>query len=168
MSPTLDLTGNGWGPVLVASGVAILVALAGGILTDTGAWYRSLRRPSWKPPDWAFGPVWTVIFTLTATSAVLAWNADAGWGSRAALLAAYAINAVLNVAWSGLFFTLRRPDWALVELVLLWLSIVGLILVTAPLSITAALLLVPYLAWVGTAGFLNRAIVRLNGPFRSA
>lgn len=168
MSPTLDLTGNGWGPVLVASGVAILVALAGGILTDTGAWYRSLRRPSWKPPDWAFGPVWTVIFALTATSAVLAWNADAAWGSRATLLAAYAINAVLNVAWSGLFFTLRRPDWALVELVLLWLSIVGLILVTAPLSITAALLLVPYLAWVGTAGFLNRAIVRLNGPFRSA
>ena len=147
---------------------AILVALAGGILTDTGAWYRSLRRPSWKPPDWAFGPVWTVIFALTATSAVLAWNADAEWGSRAALLAAYAINAVLNVAWSGLFFTLRRPDWAFVEVLFLWLSIAVLIIVTGRVHGMAALLLLPYLLWVGIAACLNRAIVRLNGPFRSA
>ncbi len=159
---------GGWGPVLVAGGVAFLVALAGGLLTTTGPWYQALRRPAWNPPDWAFGPVWTVIFTLTVVSAVLAWKADEDGVARAALLAAYAINAALNIAWSGLFFRLRRPDWALVEVVFLWLSIAVLILVTARASGIAALLLLPYLTWVGIAAILNRAIVRLNGPFRSA
>ena len=161
-------TMGGWGPALVAAGAAFLVALAGGLLTTTGPWYQALRRPAWKPPDWAFGPVWTTIFTLTAVSAVLAWNADPSWGARAALVAAYAVNAVLNIAWSGLFFRLRRPDWALIEVVFLWLSIAALILVTARVSGAAAALLLPYLTWVGIAAFLNRAIVRLNGPFRSA
>lgn len=159
---------GGWGPVLVAGGAAFLVALAGGLLTTTGPWYRALRRPAWNPPDWAFGPVWTVIFTLTTVSAVLTWKADADWTARTVLIAAYAINAALNIAWSGLFFRLRRPDWALVEVVFLWLSIAALILVTARASGTAAMLLLPYLAWVAIAAFLNRAIVRLNGPFRSA
>ena len=155
------------GPILVAAGVAFVVALAGGLLTTTGPWYHALRRPAWKPPDWAFGPVWATIFTLTTVSAVMAW-ADATSSQRAALVAAYAVNAVLNIAWSGLFFRLRRPDWALVEVVFLWLSIAALILVTARISGIAALLLLPYLAWVAVAAVLNRAIVRLNGPFRSA
>jgi tryptophan-rich sensory protein len=161
------LTGD-WGPPLVAAGVAVVVALAGGLLTTTGPWYHALRRPSWKPPDWAFGPVWTTIFTLTAISAVMAWNADSGLASRTALVATYGINAVLNIAWSGLFFRLRRPDWALLEVVFLWISIAALILVTARVSGLAATLLLPYLVWVGIAACLNRAIVRLNGPFRSA
>lgn len=157
-----------WTPALVAAGVAILVAVAGGVLTTTGPWYRSLRLPSWKPPDWAFGPVWTTIFTLTTISAVMAWNANEGAGARSALVGAYAVNAVLNIAWSGLFFRMRRPDWALVEVLFLWLSILVLIGVTARVSGTAALLLLPYLGWVGVAAYLNLTIVRLNGPFRTS
>ena len=84
---------------------------------------------------------------------------------RVVLLAAYAVNAVLNIAWSALFFRAERPDWAFFELVLLWLSVLALIVVTLPVSGLAAALLAPYLAWVTVAGFLNRAIVRLNGPF---
>lgn len=156
-----------FGPILVAAGTAFVVALAGGLLTTTGPWYHALRRPGWKPPDWAFGPVWATIFTLTAVSAVWAW-AEASTPARAALVAAYAVNAVLNIAWSGLFFRLRRPDWALVEVVFLWLSIAVLVVVTARISGIAALLLLPYLVWVAVAAALNRAIVRLNGPFRSA
>lgn len=161
------LTGD-WGPPLVAAGVAVVVALAGGLLTTTGPWYHALRRPSWKPPDWAFGPVWTTIFTLTAISGVMAWNADSGLASRTALVVTYGINAILNIAWSGLFFRMRRPDWALLEVVFLWVSIAALILVTARVSGLAATLLLPYLVWVGIAACLNRAIVRLNGLFRSA
>ncbi|KQP96565.1 TspO/MBR family protein [Methylobacterium sp. Leaf117] len=157
-----------WGPAGIAAVSAILVALAGGLLTTTGPWYQALRRPAWKPPDWAFGPVWTTIFTLTAISAVLAWNADASVPARSALVAAYVVNAVLNIAWSGLFFRLRRPDWAFVEVLFLWLSIAVLILVTVRVSGLAASLLLPYLVWVGIAACLNRAIVRLNGPFRRA
>ncbi|GJE60097.1 TspO/MBR family protein [Methylobacterium trifolii] len=162
------LLGEGWMPPLVAAVAAVLVAVAGAVLTTIDPWYRALRVPAWKPPDWAFGPVWTVIFSLTATSAVLAWNGDADSGSRAAVLAAFALNGVLNIAWSLLFFRMRRPDWALVEIVFLWLSIVLLIGVAGRVSTTAGLLNLPYLAWVSVAGFLNFRIVRLNPRLREA
>ena len=77
-----------WTPIAVAAGIALVVAVAGGVLTTIGPWYQSLRRPDWKPPDWAFGPIWTTIFTLAAISAVLAWNADASPERRSALLVA--------------------------------------------------------------------------------
>jgi benzodiazapine receptor len=80
-------------------------------------------------------------------------------------LAFFGINAVLNVAWSPLFFKLRRPDWALVELVFLWLSVVSLIVAVGAISTSAAALLAPYLAWVSFAGFLNWRMVELNKPF---
>ncbi|WP_292507188.1 TspO/MBR family protein [Methylobacterium sp.] len=156
---------SGWTPVLVAVGAAIVVAVAGGVLTTTGPWYRGLRLPSWKPPDWAFGPVWTTIFTLTVISGLMAWNGAPNAEARSALLVAYAVNGVLNIAWSGIFFRMRRPDWALVEVAFLWLSIVALMLVTVPISIIAALLLLPYLAWVSVASYLNLTIVRMNAPF---
>lgn len=138
-----------------------LVAVAGGLLTRLGEWYFSLRKPSWQPPDWLFGPAWTVIFLLIAISSVMAWNAAAA-ADRPALLALLIANGILNIAWSGLFFTLRRPDWALYEVVLLWLSILALVVWIWPLSQTASLLLLPYLAWVSFASMLNLAIVRLN------
>ncbi|WP_132254566.1 TspO/MBR family protein [Methylobacterium segetis] len=153
---------------LVAGAAALAVALAGGLLTAVGPRSRALRRPAWRPPDWAFGPVWAVIFAMITVSAALAWSAAADVSARAVLLAAYAVNAVLNIAWSGLFFRAERPDWALLDIALLWLSILALILVSLPLSLKAALLLLPYLGWVGIAACLNLAIVRLNGPFGRA
>ncbi|MCX7373132.1 MAG: tryptophan-rich sensory protein [Alphaproteobacteria bacterium] len=150
--------------VWVAALLTMLVAGAGGSLTQIGPWYFGLAKPSWQPPDWLFGPAWTTIFTLTAIAGVLAWRGAAGRG-RWLVAAAIGLNAVLNVVWSALFFFLRRPDWALVEVVVLWLSVVGLTLVTARFNRVAPWLLVPYLLWVGFAGVLNLAIVRLNGPF---
>jgi len=155
-----------WGPPVVAAGAAILVAVAGGVATKTDAWYRHLRVPSWKPPDWAFGPVWTTIFLLTTIAAVMAWNGDPDPTARVLLVAAYAVNGVLNIAWSVLFFRFRRPDWALAEVAALWLSIAVLVLVTGRVSIAAGLMNLPYLAWVSVAACLNLRIVRLNAPFR--
>ncbi|MGU3540618.1 TspO/MBR family protein [Methylobacterium sp. A54F] len=154
-------------PVLVAALVAVATGFAGGLLTVTGPWYHGLRQPAWKPPDWAFGPVWATILACAVASAAMAWGA-ADAGARGLLVAAYAVNVVLNVAWSGLFFRARRPDWALAEVVLLWLSVLALVVVTAPASTAAALLLLPYLAWVGVAAVLNLRIVRLNRPFGRA
>jgi tryptophan-rich sensory protein len=161
----MDPDASNWTPIVVAAVIALVVAVAGGVLTTIGPWYQSLHRPSWKPPDWAFGPIWTTIFTLAAVSAVIAWNADPAPERRRALLVAYGVNAVLNIAWSAIFFRMRRPDWALAEVVLLWLSILALIVVTLRVSTLGAVLLLPYLTWVGIAAVLNRAIVRLNGPF---
>jgi tryptophan-rich sensory protein len=144
---------------------AVIVAVAGGVLTETGQWYASLKKPSWKPPDWAFGPVWTVILILAAISAALAWEAGEGAGARSAILAVLIINSILNIAWSGIFFKMRRPDWALIEVAMLWLSILALILVLGSYSTAAGLLMVPYLIWVSIASFLNYRIVQMNKPF---
>lgn len=159
---------GGWGPPVVAGLIALAIAVAGGVATRTDTWYRRLRVPAWKPPDWAFGPVWTVIFALTTTSAVLAWNADPDPAARALLVAVFAVNGALNIAWSVIFFRLRRPDWAFVEVLLLWLSIVAVLIAVGRVSSLAAALNLPYLAWVSVAACLNLTIVRLNPRFGEA
>ena len=152
-------------PALTAGAVALICAIAGGVLTRLGPWYDTLQKPNFQPPDWLFGPAWTVIFTLTAIAGYRAWMAAEPGAEANFILALFLINAALNAAWSGLFFTLRRPDWALAEVVLLWLSILALILAIWPIESIAALLLVPYLLWVSFAAKLNLAIVELNRPF---
>lgn len=154
-----------WTPVLIAALAATLTATAGGLATRLGPWYRDLRKPSWQPPEWLFGPAWTTIFALTAAAGVLGWAA-APPGAAGVLLILFAVNAGLNIAWSVLFFTLRRPDWALAEVVALWLSILAIIVAMQGYAATASLLLLPYLLWVSFASFLNLTIVRLNAPFR--
>ncbi len=150
----------------VAFTTAVIVALGalGAWLTKIGPWYRALRKPAWQPPDYAFGPAWTVIFLLCGASAVIAWNAATPIQRRGVLIA-FGANAVLNSLWSYLFFARRRPDWALVEVLCFWMSIVVLIVVVQPTSTAAAWLLAPYLAWVTFASVLNQRIVALNGPF---
>jgi tryptophan-rich sensory protein len=151
--------------LLAAAGAALAVAGLGALSTDIGPWYHGLAEPPWKPPDVLFGPVWTAIYALTAIAGVRAWECAPEGAARRALLALFAGNAFLNVLWSLLFFRMRRPDWAFFEVGLLWLSILLLVVVLVRHSRLSALLLVPYLAWVGFAGVLNLAVVRLNGPF---
>jgi len=158
----------GWRPIAIAAAAAMAVALLGGLMTEIGPWYRSLQKPSWQPPDWAFGPAWTVIYALAAISGVIAWRDATSQQQRETMLMLFALNAFLNVLWSLLFFRLHRPDWALFEVGLLWLSVLLLIVVLGRYSRTAALLLVPYLLWVSFASTLNWATVRLNGPFGGA
>jgi len=152
-------------PVLVAATAAIAVAGLGALMTDLGSWYQGLVQPSWKPPDWAFGPAWTLIFALSAAAGVLAWRDAPRQRSREWLLVLFALNAFLNVFWSLLYFRLHRPDWALIEVALLWLSVLLLMGVTGRYSPSARLLLLPYLLWISFAASLNWATVRLNGPF---
>jgi len=154
-----------WVALLIAALFALVVAGVGGALTQIGPWYRSLQFPSWKPPNRSFGPIWIVILTLAAASAVLAWAGTTSGSQRNGLVALFVIHGVLNVLWNLLFFTLRRPDWAVAETVFLWLSVLALMVFIWPISTTASLLLAPYLIWVAIAGALHRAIVCLNGPF---
>jgi len=144
---------------------AIAVAGLGALSTDLGPWYRSLVEPPWKPPDALFGPAWTTIYALAAIAGVRAWERAPRRSDREWMIALFAFNAFANVLWSLLFFRLRRPDWALAEVGLLWLSILVLIVVLGRYSRASAWLLVPYLAWVTFAAALNGAVVRLNAPF---
>jgi tryptophan-rich sensory protein len=161
------MTGR-WGVPLVAASSAVLVALLGGLLTRLDGWYYALSKPAFQPPDWLFGPAWTVIFLFCVLAALEVWRRELSDGERRLVLVLFAVNGVLNVAWSGLFFFLKRPDLALVEVVALWLSVLSLVVVLGRHSRRAALMLLPYLAWVGFAAALNLAIVRLNAPFATA
>lgn len=156
-----------WKPVLVAAGAALLVAVLGGLMTDIGPWYASLRQPPWKPPDWAFGPVWTLIFAMAAAAGVIGWRRAPERKQREGLLMLFALNGFLNVFWSLLYFRLRRPDWALYEVPLLWLSVLALVVILSRIAKSGAWLLAPYLVWVAIAAALNWQTVELNGPFGS-
>ncbi len=150
-------------------GVALVLSYAtagiGGALTEIGPWYYALKQPAWKPPDAAFGVIWSLIFTLCAVSGALAWRAAETARLRRRVLVLLGSNAVLNIVWSALYFKLHRPDWALIEVVFLWLSIAALIVGLWRISRWASALLVPYLVWVSIASALNLATVQLNGPF---
>jgi tryptophan-rich sensory protein len=152
-------------PVAVGVGAALLVAGVGATMTDLGPWYRALRQPGWSPPDWAFPVGWTTVYAFTVAAGVSAWRAAHRGAERTRLVTLFAFNAFLNILWSLIFFRLHRPDWALVEVAVFWLSIVLLIVVAARRSPTARLLLLPYLSWVSFASALNAAVVALNPPF---
>jgi tryptophan-rich sensory protein len=151
--------------IAVSAGGYVLLALVGAWLTEIGPWYRALKKPSWQPPDLLFGPAWSTIFTLAAWAAVRGWNAPGTDEQKTVLVAAFVANGLGNMAWSLLFFRWQRPDWALVEVVPFWATIVGMIVAVRPLDRTAVWMLAPYLGWVSFATVLNAAIVRLNRPF---
>jgi tryptophan-rich sensory protein len=153
------------GVAIGAAAWAMAVAGIGALFTELGPWYRDLKQPPWKPSDLWFGPAWTLIFTLTAIALGRAWwRADTD-RRRWRIAAAGIVNGLLNIAWSALFFKAKRPDWALAEVVLLWLSILVMMIVCRREDRWATVLLLPYLVWVAFAGALNAAVVRLNGPF---
>lgn len=137
----------------------------GGALTELGPWYFALQHPAWKPPDAAFGVIWSTIFSLCAISAWGAWEAAKTVAERRYVAAMFGVNALLNILWSALYFKLQRPDWALYEVVFLWLSILVLILGLWRISRWASGLLLPYGVWVSVAAVLNWETVQLNGPF---
>jgi tryptophan-rich sensory protein len=143
----------------------LLVAVAGGVLTKLTPWYYGLRFPSWKPPDWLFGPAWTVILTLACASSVIAWDNAHDVAERRVIVGLFTLNGVLNAFWSLLYFRLQRPDWALAEVILLQMVNFTIAWRVYEISPTASLCMAPYIVWVAFAGFLNIFIVRLNGPF---
>ncbi|MBX2854317.1 MAG: tryptophan-rich sensory protein [Rhodobacteraceae bacterium] len=137
------------------------LAAMGGALFRPGAWYETLERPSWRPPNWLFGPAWAVLYAMIAVSGWLVWR-EVGLTGGALAFAVYAAQLILNFFWSAVFFGLRRIGWALVEMAALWLAILANILVFWPISPAAGAMLIPYLLWVSFAFTLNLAIWRLN------
>ncbi|WP_137128371.1 TspO/MBR family protein [Roseomonas sp. HF4] len=146
--------------LLVFFGLNFATAMSGAVFMP-GEWYRGLAKPSWNPPDWAFAPAWAVLYVTIAVSGWLVWR-EAGLAGAALPLAVYVVQLLFNAGWSAVFFGLQRPDLAFAEVIGLWLSILATILLFWPVSQLAALLLLPYLAWVTFAASLNFAIWRLN------
>ena len=152
-------------PILIASGAAILVAILGGLASQPGAWYAGLNKSELTPPDWVFAPAWTLIYITCVIAAVSGWRAATTPSGRSGIIWLFAINGALNVLWSVLFFAMQRPDWALFQVVTLWLSVAALIVFLRPRSGFASWLLVPYLIWVSFASYLNYQVVAMNPAF---
>lgn len=136
----------------------MLVTASSGAIFKPGDWYEGLEKPSWTPPDWAFPVVWMTLYIMIGTAGWISWQqsglstATLFWGAQ----------LVFNAAWSWLFFGLRRMDWAFVDVSLLWLSVAAFIYFVWPISLAAALLFIPYLAWVTIAASLNKRVWDLN------
>jgi benzodiazapine receptor len=144
--------------------VCFLVAGLGSIWTapNVESWYAKLSKPTWTPPGWVFGPVWSLLYLSMAVAAWLVWR-QAGFPKAAWPMAVFGLQLALNAAWSGLFFGLHSPGLAFVDIVLLWCAILSTLVVFRHHSAAAGWLLVPYLAWVTFAAILNLAIWRMNG-----
>jgi len=124
-------------------------------------WYPTLARPAWTPPNAIFGPVWSVLYLLMAIAAWLVWR-QGGFRAQRGPLALFVAQLALNIAWSIIFFGLRRPGLAFAEIVVLWALILATTIAFWRVRPLAGWLLVPYLAWVSFASALNFALWRLN------
>jgi translocator protein len=141
---------------------AVIAVLAFGTLFPPGEWYEALRKPTWQPPNWLFGPVWTTLYVMLAVALALLLRARPG-PLRNVALAWFGVQLVLNAAWSPLFFGLEQPAIAFVSICLLWIALLGSIMAAFKVRALVGWLQVPTLAWVSFALVLNGVIVALNG-----
>ena len=143
--------------------VCFAAAGIGGAVTTPkiGSWYATLVKPSWNPPNWIFGPVWSALCCCMAVAAWLVWRQE-GFASDKLPLILFGVQLVLNVLWSCIFFGLEMPGVAFAEVLLLWAPIAATMVLFWQRSMIAGILFVPYLAWVSFASVLNFTIWRLN------
>jgi len=140
--------------------------LAGAVGTILGspmpdAWYESLTKPSFNPPSWVFGPVWSALYLLIGIAAWQAWRTRGFGGARAAMIL-FAVQWILNAAWSGLFFGLESTTLGLLDILALWAVIVAMVVTFSRASALAGVLMIPYLLWVSFATILNSSLWWLN------
>jgi benzodiazapine receptor len=142
--------------------IVFLAASVGSYFTNLSVktWYPTLVKPSWTPSGVTIGIVWTVLYALMAIAAWIVWQYGTRLRQRAFVL--YAIQLILNVGWSAVFFGLRSPGLALLEIIFLWIAILATLLAFQKVSKLAGFLMLPYLIWVTFAGFLNALVWRLN------
>ena len=135
----------------------------GGFLTNFSVktWYKTIKKPLWNPPDKVFAPDWITLFLMMAIAGWMVWQRLLQNGNYSPIIL-FGIQLILNIGWSGLFFTLRRPDLALIEIILLWFMILWTTISFWSVHWIAGVLFVPYFLWVSFAIFLNFTIWRLN------
>jgi len=150
-----------WTALLAFCMLCVVGGAASGLATPPGAWYQSLAKPTWTPPPWLFGPVWTVLYIMIGVAGRLLWSERKRPAGRRAFTL-FVIQLALNFAWTPVFFGLHAPGPALVVIITLLACIVATITIAWPVTRAASLLLLPYAAWVSFASALNFALWRLN------
>lgn len=152
----------------VRLGFSVIICLLAGFIGSAftsqsiNNWYLTLEKPSFNPPNWVFGPVWTVLYLMMAVSLYIIWNQDAAFINSKLQAFFFAAQLFLNTLWSVVFFRFRDISLGLFVILGLWIAILATILSFRQKSYKAALLLIPYLLWVGFAAILNYKILVLN------
>lgn len=151
-------------PFVSSVGVCFLAAGIGSVFTTSAidTWYTTLQKPVFSPPNWIFGPVWTLLYLMMGISLYIFWNTKTNAKERRQGLSLFFVQLALNVLWSILFFGLKSPIAALIGIILLWLAIFLTTKNFLQISKAAGWLLIPYIAWVSFAAVLNLSIVILN------
>ncbi len=148
----------------ISIGLALLTGVIGSLFTSSAVngWYLTIEKPALNPPSWIFGPVWTLLYVLMGIAAFIVWKK--GWSRRDVRLALFifVFQLFLNASWSIIFFGLKSPGWALLELIILWFVIIWMMIVFYKISKSTIYLILPYLLWISFAGYLNYAIWSLN------
>ena len=152
-----------WLKLIISLGLTLGLGLLGGLFTapEIDGWYSLLQKPSFNPPNAIFAPVWTTLYLLMGISVFLVWKQPDSFQRKRALWL-FAVQFVVNFCWSIIFFQLHAIGWALVEIIILWILILATIISFVKISKVAAILLVPYLAWVSFATALTAIIWKLN------
>ncbi len=150
--------------LVIAIAIPVAVGATSGFFTasSVGSWYQTINKPSWNPPGWIFGPVWTTLYVLMGIALYLVWKSEAGTALKKTAISLFAVQLILNFFWSFIFFKQQQIGWALVEIIVMWLFILLTIFAFAKVNKTAAWLLVPYISWVSFASILNYTIWKLN------
>lgn len=150
--------------LMLCISITELTGAIGSIFTfpSIESWYSTLTRPELSPPNWVFGPVWTTLFALMGIAVFLVWKKGLNRKDVRTALGVFAVQLVLNMMWSIIFFNLQSPFWAFMDLIVLWLAIVSTMILFYKISKPAFWLLVPYILWVSFAGYLNYMIWMLN------
>ena len=150
--------------LVVAIALPVVIGGLSGFATARGVstWYPTLVKPSFNPPSWVFGPVWTVLYIMMGVSAYLVWRQGLDVDGVRVALAVFVVQLALNGLWSILFFGMQQPGWALVEIIVLWVAIGATILLFWRVVPAAGVLLLPYWAWVSFATILNASLWWLN------
>jgi tryptophan-rich sensory protein len=149
--------------LILSIALPVVIGTVAGIFTtrEIPAWYATLNRPGISPPNWIFGPVWTILYVLMGFSFYLVWIEPAG-NMRTLAIAIYLLQLVLNFTWSFLFFYFKRIGFSLIEIIFLWLSILIMLFFFYRVKPSAAYLNIPYFLWVSFASVLNASYFSLN------
>lgn len=150
--------------LIVSLIITFAAAAVGSVFTNPAipVWYAALKKPPFAPPNWLFGPAWTALYILMALASWLVWKQGITAPPVKTALIFYLVQLLLNALWSLLFFGLRSPVAGLIDIGLLWVTILVTAVLFFRVSKAAGAMLLPYLGWVGFAALLNAAIVRLN------
>lgn len=153
-----------WGRLFIAIMIPVLTGTLSGLftVTGTGSWYQDIQKPSWNPPNWVFGPVWTTLYILMGIGLYLVWNSKTKGSTRQLAILLFSVQLILNFFWSLIFFKWHAIGLALAEIIILWLAILWTIFLFAKNDKRAAWLMVPYISWVSFASLLTYTLWVMN------